>query len=82
MECTVWRGGMIAGIASLLGKGRDYYLFDSFEGLTDVQEIDGKSAARWQSNKTFHDYFDNCRAEISFATEVMRKRLVIMKGCI
>jgi O-methyltransferase len=33
VECGVWRRGMIVGIADLLGDGREYYLFDSFEGL-------------------------------------------------
>ena len=29
VECGVWRGGMIAGIASISGKERKYFLFDS-----------------------------------------------------
>src|SRR5437016_4177003 len=33
IECGVWRGGMIAGIAEVLGPDRDYLLFDSFEGM-------------------------------------------------
>ena len=33
VECGTWRGGMIAGIADILGPGRTYYLFDSFQGL-------------------------------------------------
>jgi len=33
VECGVWRGGMIAGIADLFDGGRDYYLLDSFAGL-------------------------------------------------
>src|ERR1700721_2674499 len=33
VECGTWRGGMIAGIADVLGGNRRYYLFDSFEGL-------------------------------------------------
>ena len=31
VECGVWRGGMIAGLATLLGPAREYHLFDSFE---------------------------------------------------
>ena len=38
IECGVWRGGMIAGIAEVLGNNRNYYLFDSFEGLPDAKE--------------------------------------------
>src|SRR5262245_48397715 len=41
VECGTWRGGMIAGIAELLGGGRTYHLFDSFEGLPRSRAIDG-----------------------------------------
>src|SRR5262245_55056045 len=47
VECGVWRGGMSAGIAEILGDDRTYWLFDSFEGLPPTQEIDGPAAARW-----------------------------------
>ena len=50
VECGVWRGGMIAGIAEVLGPGRKYWLFDSFEGLPSVRERDGPAAAAWQAN--------------------------------
>ena len=33
VECGVWRGGMIAGIAEVLGGSREYILCDSFQGL-------------------------------------------------
>jgi len=33
VECGVWRGGMSAAMAEVLGYERTYYLFDSFEGL-------------------------------------------------
>ena len=33
VECGVWRGGMIAGIAKLFNDERSYYLFDSFDFL-------------------------------------------------
>lgn len=44
IECGTWRGGMIAGIADVLGRDRRYYLFDSFEGLPPAKEIDGAAA--------------------------------------
>ena len=31
VECGVWRGGMSAGMAEVLGPSREYFLFDSFE---------------------------------------------------
>lgn len=72
IECGVWRGGMIAAMAELLGNDRKYYLFDSFEGLPEAQEIDGEAAKKWQENKEDPGYFDNCKAEICFAKEAMK----------
>ncbi len=72
IECGVWRGGMIAAISELLGTDRQYYLFDSFEGLPAAQEIDGEAAKQWQENKENPMYFDNCKAEISHAEKAMQ----------
>jgi hypothetical protein len=49
VECGTWSGGTIAGIASLLGNTREYWLFDSFEGLPLMGTEDGQDAARWQA---------------------------------
>lgn len=69
VECGTWKGGMIAGIAKLLGKNRDYYLFDSFEGLPPVEPIDGQAARQWQENTEGFDYHNNCTAsEVDAAT--------------
>ncbi|MFC0514582.1 TylF/MycF/NovP-related O-methyltransferase [Mucilaginibacter angelicae] len=70
-ECGVWKGGMIAGIAELLGNKRKYYLFDSFEGLPEAKEIDGMAAIGWQQNKDAPAYFDNCSAAEDQAIKVM-----------
>jgi len=70
-ECGVWKGGMIAGIAELLGNSRNYYLFDSFEGLPPAKDIDGQRAIDYQEKKEDPAYFDNCAADINFATEAM-----------
>lgn len=75
VECGVWRGGMIGGIAKLLGNERSYYLFDSFEGLPPAQDVDGKAAKDWQANTTSESYWNNCKAEISFAQQAMEKAL-------
>jgi O-methyltransferase len=77
VECGVWRGGMIAGIAEVLGRdrlGRDrkYWLFDSFEGLPPAGEADGEAARNWQNNKTGEHYYDNCAAEQGFAAEAIK----------
>jgi hypothetical protein len=48
VECGVWQGGMIAGIAEVLGADREYFLFDSFEGLPPAGTMDGETV------KSFH----------------------------
>lgn len=70
VECGVWRGGMIAGIAEILND-RMFYLFDSFQGLPEAKEIDGEKAIAWQKNTEGKSYHNNCTAEIHFAEEVM-----------
>src|SRR3954471_16935291 len=70
VEAGVWRGGMSAGMAEMM-PGRLHYLFDSFEGLPPAKEIDGEAALKWQQNTTPPVYYDNCRAERSFAERAM-----------
>ena len=72
VECGTWRGGMIGGIASVLGGGREYFLYDSFEGLPDAKMVDGALAINWQNDKQSPLYFDNCRAEVSEAEKAMK----------
>ena len=72
IECGVWRGGMAAGIAEVLGPKREYFLFDSFEGLPPATDLDGDAAKAWQKNTESTIYYDNCRAEIDFAERAMR----------
>jgi O-methyltransferase len=72
VECGVWRGGMMASMAEILGDGRSYYLFDSFEGLPPAGEFDGEKAKEYQSDVNAPDYFDNCAAEMSFAEKAMK----------
>lgn len=44
VECGVWRGGcsmaMMATVLSLGPERRDFFLFDTFEGMTDASEFD------------------------------------------
>jgi hypothetical protein len=62
---------MIAGIADLLGPGRPYVLFDSFEGLPPAREIDGRSALAWQADTSGPHYHDNCTADVEAARRTM-----------
>ncbi|HTX89611.1 MAG TPA: TylF/MycF/NovP-related O-methyltransferase [Anaerolineales bacterium] len=84
VECGTWKGGMIAGIASLLGNNRTYWLFDSFAGLPPAKEIDGEAAHRWQMDKSSPSYYDNCTASEQDAKNAMELAAVpdsrIVKG--
>jgi len=73
VECGVWRGGMSAGIAEVLGADRQYFLFDSFEGLPPAREnLDGASAVAWQSNTESPTYYNNCTAAEEEAAAAMK----------
>jgi len=72
VECGVWRGGMIASVAEMLGDSRPYYLFDSFEGLPPAGELDGEKAKEYQKDVGAPDYYDNCTAEMKFAESAMK----------
>jgi len=71
IECGVWRGGMIAGLATVMGKDRNYFLFDSFRGLPPAKSIDGQAALNYQADKESPTYYDNCTASSGFARSAM-----------
>lgn len=62
---------MSAAIAEIMGPDRDYFLFDSFEGLPPATEEDGEDAKRWQADTSSPTYYDNCSASIDFAQKAM-----------
>lgn len=64
VECGTWRGGMAAGLALIGGFDRDYFFFDSFEGLPPATAEDGADAASWQAHRDGTPYHDNCIASI------------------
>lgn len=85
VECGVWRGGMSAGMAEVLGADRRYFLFDSFEGLpTAREELDGAAAVAWQKNANSPEHYDNCRAAEAEAAAAMKlsgaKSFSLIKG--
>ena len=45
IECGTWKGGMSAALVEVGGPDREYYFFDSFDGLPPAQEIDGAKAS-------------------------------------
>ena len=72
VECGTWKGGMIAGIAELMGDSRQYHLFDSFEGLPQATEKDGIEAIKWQKDVDSPAYYDNCKTSMRFAIQAMK----------
>jgi hypothetical protein len=86
IECGTWKGGMAAGLIDVGGFSRDYFFFDSFEGLPPAKEIDGATALEWQANTTGEAYYDNCRASVDDFMDAMSKsgipkeRLFVFKG--
>ena len=63
---------------------RSYYLFDSFQGLPPVQNIDGPQAAAWQADVDSPTHHNNCSAPIESAQTAMQmsgaKDVSIIKG--
>ena len=84
VECGTWKGGMIAGIAVILGDEKEYLLFDSFEGLPSAKEIDGARAIEWQADTNSPRYYDNCTASEESAHRAMKlsgvSNVSIVKG--
>jgi hypothetical protein len=64
---------MIAGLGRLLGPGRVYHLFDSFQRLPDATEMDGDEAKAYQADTSSPIYYDNCAASIELAKRAMAK---------
>jgi O-methyltransferase len=84
VECGTWKGGMIAGMADLLGNERQYFLFDSFEGLPPAEPTkDGAKAVAYQANPNAPEYLDNCtaaKADAIAAMELAGVRYQIFQG--
>jgi len=84
IECGTWKGGMIGAIAKMIGGDKTYYLIDSFEGLPEAKDIDGKAAKEWQQDKKSKYYYDNCKADESDARKAMSlsgvDNFIIVKG--
>jgi O-methyltransferase len=77
VECGVWQGGCGAALklaeqlmqnSSLVhpeaGQPRSLHLFDSYEGLPVVNQVDGPMASQWQNATDDPGYYDNCTASL------------------
>ena len=73
VECGVWRGGMCAGMAEVLGAERKYFLFDSFEGLPPAREdLDGAPRSRGKARPTRRRTTTTARAAETEAATAMK----------
>jgi hypothetical protein len=79
VECGTWRGGMLAGIRRVMGGGRSYWAFDSFEGLPPARAIDGKQAIDYQKNVDSPRYYNNCSAEREWVESLFSDDTTILK---
>lgn len=59
VECGVWKGGMMAKMMKIADHVIGY---DSFEGLPEPKNHDGKTALEYANNKSSPAYYDNCKA--------------------
>jgi O-methyltransferase len=73
IECGVWRGGMIAGIADVLGKKRSIICSTVLKDYLRQKPVDGEAAIAWQNDVNAPGYYDNCKAEMSWAENAMKK---------
>src|ERR1700744_4623980 len=68
---------MSAGMIEVGGKDRNYFFFDSFEGLPPVKEVDGPAARQWQSETNSELYYNNCSASLEeFEATIARTGVV------
>jgi O-methyltransferase len=77
VECGTYKGGSAAVLGSALTAGRHLWLYDSFEGMPDVKEIDGMDAAEWVGRLRASD--DDVR-EILTSAGLSRHQYTIRKG--
>ena len=70
VECGVWKGGMMAGLASFFGD-RLCYLFDTFNGIPLAQPIDGEAALAWQKDTRSPLYYNNHAVSPDYARRAM-----------
>ena len=85
IECGCWRGGMSATLIELCGPQRDYFFFDSFEGLPPAKPIDGAAALAWQANTHSPKFYNNCSASLdefnaTIALAKSQARIIPIKG--
>jgi O-methyltransferase len=84
VECGVWRGGCASVMASI--GNRHTWMFDSFEGLPEPTEKDGKRAINWKKGEPRGRLIpiDRCVANYGDACKIVKKlkldNVSIIKG--
>ena len=54
IECGVWRGGTMAGMAEVLGADREYFLFDSFQGRVAPEPVEDQPRSPGKQTQADH----------------------------
>ncbi len=80
VECGVWRGGSAGVMGLALKRGRQQrrlHLFDSFEGLPEPTDADGKYAAEYSGGRSdgILRSVDQCRAGLEEVREFLFQNL-------
>jgi hypothetical protein len=86
VECGVWKGGQIisAWLANTQSK-RKFWLFDTFEGMTEPTmedykvNLDGTKGYAYKSTKAKQGYENWCRSELSEVVQNLHKFHIPMK---
>ena len=64
VQCGTWRGGACFGLVEAIPECKDFHMFDSFEGIPNPTERDGRKAIELFdgeiliSKRNFADYHD------------------------
>jgi len=86
VECGTWKGGMACSMMAIGGAERNYYFYDSFDGLPDANELDGTLATEYQKDTQSPVYHDNCKADyedflrLVYAQNIPQENISVNKG--
>lgn len=87
VECGVWRGGVSALMKDVIcenedGSSRKFWLFDTYEGMSDPTEFDYKGGRDQNDTLTKHNELlrsdgssDWCRGELSDVKNILSKSI-------
>ena len=80
-ECGTWKGGsslaMILAQQEILGGVKHpVWMFDSFAGLPEITNDDGKLAVAWQEQSHLPEYFNKCTAQLDEVLAMLKRERI------